>query len=667
MLSIVFLIYFLFFTFFQSIGIYGGDAGDLVTAAYVGGLAHPPGYPLYTFLGYLLSHIPWGTVPWRVALISSVSSSMTLTLLWKLLHKLGVSKTFSFIATSILAFTYVFWLYSIVPEVFSLLLMFSVLLVSLAYSYYTDPHVKKLYALAFFFGLSLTHHHMILMIVPAILFILSKQWKELRAMSVAEFFSYIFIFALGLLPYMWAPIAAWRAAPVVWANPSTLENFVRLITRSDYGSFQSGASYGQAIQSRLLQMPFLFQMFINDFSYVSLPVAFLGIWGLWKKDKNTCIYFLLVVLFFGPAFFFYASYLLTTRFQIATAERFVLPFYLFVTVFIGYGMHTLYRLAVSFVRKRGRLQLRPLIMAALTALYLIIPLSLLYSNYPKLSILTYDRTGEKLGHDFLQSLEQNSIFMLKGDHAVFNTEYMHYVESERQDVALLHMTKFLRGDTQKQMKKYHPTIKNRFDSNPVLYMKQFVEDNYATFPIYASAPIEITPPEYTWVPIGLVYRLYKASDMPDYTYIKTASERLWSHYQDPLSGSLGLYPNLMQSNVTDYYRNAHMRTGIYALQKGKDFEIAASHFKSVIGLDPSYTYSYYFLAQTYVSANKCDEASKTLKSAADTSTSEPNSLYYIQSKYLLEKVCFKNDVEAEKWKKKLDHAQKQESILLEEL
>ena len=44
----------------QMPGIAGGDSGDLVTAAVVKGISHPPGYPLYTLLGWLLTRLPLG-------------------------------------------------------------------------------------------------------------------------------------------------------------------------------------------------------------------------------------------------------------------------------------------------------------------------------------------------------------------------------------------------------------------------------------------------------------------------------------------------------------------------------------------------------------------------------------------------------------------------------
>ena len=42
-----------------------GDTPELMTAAATLGVAHPPGYPLFTMLGHLFSLLPFGAVPLR--------------------------------------------------------------------------------------------------------------------------------------------------------------------------------------------------------------------------------------------------------------------------------------------------------------------------------------------------------------------------------------------------------------------------------------------------------------------------------------------------------------------------------------------------------------------------------------------------------------------------
>ena len=47
---------------------FGTDGGDLITAAVTLGVPHPPGYPLYTTLGYVFAQLPIGTVAFRLNL-----------------------------------------------------------------------------------------------------------------------------------------------------------------------------------------------------------------------------------------------------------------------------------------------------------------------------------------------------------------------------------------------------------------------------------------------------------------------------------------------------------------------------------------------------------------------------------------------------------------------
>ncbi len=64
----------------------GGDNGELITAAYVLGVAHPPGYPLWTMLAAvvirLLEFTQWD-VAYRVNLMSTVLGGIAATFLFR--------------------------------------------------------------------------------------------------------------------------------------------------------------------------------------------------------------------------------------------------------------------------------------------------------------------------------------------------------------------------------------------------------------------------------------------------------------------------------------------------------------------------------------------------------------------------------------------------------
>ena len=58
------------------------DMGELPTAAYVLGIAHNTGYPLYLLLGKLFTLIPVGDVAYRVNLMSACSAALTVFVLY---------------------------------------------------------------------------------------------------------------------------------------------------------------------------------------------------------------------------------------------------------------------------------------------------------------------------------------------------------------------------------------------------------------------------------------------------------------------------------------------------------------------------------------------------------------------------------------------------------
>ncbi|MFC1573486.1 DUF2723 domain-containing protein, partial [Candidatus Eisenbacteria bacterium] len=64
------------------------DSGELCAVAATLGIAHPPGYPLYTVLGYLFSIIPASTIPFRIGLLSALSASFATLLLYQAASRL---------------------------------------------------------------------------------------------------------------------------------------------------------------------------------------------------------------------------------------------------------------------------------------------------------------------------------------------------------------------------------------------------------------------------------------------------------------------------------------------------------------------------------------------------------------------------------------------------
>ena len=91
MTSFLFVSLFTFVIYFLGIshGVYGGDAGDITLANWFGGVAHPPGYPLNTMIGYIFTHLPFGdTVSYRSNLMSAVLQAMSIGVVFLIVKKL---------------------------------------------------------------------------------------------------------------------------------------------------------------------------------------------------------------------------------------------------------------------------------------------------------------------------------------------------------------------------------------------------------------------------------------------------------------------------------------------------------------------------------------------------------------------------------------------------
>ena len=187
---------FLLFLFYQASGIFGGDSGDLVTAAFEFGVPHPPGYPLYTWLVWLATRLPIATPAWRAALLSSVPHAITIVIVYLLILRLTKSALAGTFAAVMLVGNYLFFLYSVTPEVFALFDLFIVIIVYLLILWGETKDRRYLYLFSLTFGLSLTHHHVMLFLVPGILLWLYNNYKNYKFYNR---YIIIFVFLLGLL------------------------------------------------------------------------------------------------------------------------------------------------------------------------------------------------------------------------------------------------------------------------------------------------------------------------------------------------------------------------------------------------------------------------------------------------------------------------------------
>lgn len=159
--------------------LYVGDAGDFAVACWDFGIAHPPGYPLYTLLGALWSRlpIPGGEteVAWRLNLMSAFFAAGTCGFVYLLLARVGQVKILALGSALAIAVSRAFWWQSTITEVYTLNTFFMALIWWMALNYIDSGKRVQWQWMLVVMSLSLAHHQSILMFFP---FIFGWIWWE---------------------------------------------------------------------------------------------------------------------------------------------------------------------------------------------------------------------------------------------------------------------------------------------------------------------------------------------------------------------------------------------------------------------------------------------------------------------------------------------------------
>src|ERR1700736_2375526 len=158
-----------------------GDTPELITAAATLGVAHPPGYPLFTMLGHLFSLLPFVSIPFRVNLLAATCHALTVSVIFFTALRLTRSHLPAALAALVLMMNTIFWRWSLVSEVFPLNNLLASILIYLLVTWHEQQERFGLLIAAFFVaGLALTNHQTIVLMAPAFCFVLWQRRAALR-------------------------------------------------------------------------------------------------------------------------------------------------------------------------------------------------------------------------------------------------------------------------------------------------------------------------------------------------------------------------------------------------------------------------------------------------------------------------------------------------------
>ena len=424
--SIIFLSTFAIFVSFLTPNVNTGDAGELIASSYFMGVAHPSGYPLYLQIGKLFSFLPFGNVAFRVSLVSALFSSLSLTILAVLVQRLTENKAAVFFTVVVLLVSYSYFTQSVMAKFYTLNLFFILLTLFLWLNMFLRGYQENaLYLTAFIFGLITANHHTGLILgaalVPALYsFIRSISWRTIPAI--------LLLFLCGFLINAYLLV---RGGDMVFFNSSHIRSFTefwRVLLRLDYSSSTIAAAgaavrdmtaYWYAIRNFVLLLS-------KNFSLFSFPLLFAGMLYLYKKERRFFAMTLIALCFYGPllAKLTFAGQAHTGEEYYIIANQYFLPAFAIYSFFAGLGFYQ-----VFLWLKRTDMKI---LKGILPVVFSVFPLFSLVpratdSNY-RTNYVPYQYTK-----DMHSILPLNSVFLAYGDNAAYQGWYLKLIGRYRED------------------------------------------------------------------------------------------------------------------------------------------------------------------------------------------------------------------------------------------
>ena len=438
------------------------DTPEYIAAAYVLGIPHPPGNPLFV----ILAHV-WGLVPWmhgyaaRINLFAAVTSALA-TGFWFLIAErwlraivppAWLRRAVAAAGALVAATAFTVWNQSVVNEKVYTLSLLSIALVLWLVVRWADLPAgsrrdHRLLLIVYLLALTATNHLMGLLVVPAVLvyvlysdpkIFLSPRFLAWSAAAVA----------LGVSLWAFLVVRAPHFPAINEGEPTTWAALREVLNRTQYGKpplADRQSDFGSQIA--MWWQYFTWQWGRDWAAGVQRGLALLfgglGVLGAWRQlraDRRAGLAMLALTGTLIPALVFYLNFKYRFGSHPAqwTLDEVRERDYFFICSFAVWGLWVAIGLAAAMERVQRALAARVSGEGrrwALATPVLALALIPLLGNR-----LAASRRGETLARDFavdmLQSAVPYSVLITAGDNDTFPLWFAQEVEHVRQDVTVL--------------------------------------------------------------------------------------------------------------------------------------------------------------------------------------------------------------------------------------
>lgn len=269
--AILGLLAFVAYAFVAPKHVLGGDNGEFCTLFATGGVAHPPGYPLYVLALRAFAWLPVDTPARGAAIATAVMAALSVFALERTTRSLGASSRSSGVFTALYAFSPLAWKLGSSAEVFSLNVLVAVCLIAVSQPEARLRGAKRAGAIALVSSLGLSNHHSIVLLAPVGVCGLWHAYRESTSERGRLVAFFVTSTLLGLSPYLYLYFRATHAHSNewIWGDVHDMRSLVAHFLRTEYGTTELGLTnqareplaqnlaLGRELLSGLLGLPFL--------------------------------------------------------------------------------------------------------------------------------------------------------------------------------------------------------------------------------------------------------------------------------------------------------------------------------------------------------------------------------------------------------------------------
>lgn len=478
----------------------GGDSGDLVAAAFSGGIPHPPGYPFYTSLAELFIALPIGGVAYRVNLLSAVSAAATVVALYFVIHSLLDQNQVwrrAIVASSALffAFSPLFWSQATFASVRGLTALLTITALGGFLMWAGGLGIAReqtdrrgMWIVAMALGLGIAHHPTILFVLPAGLVLL---WKRERLRVIVG--TLVLAAMIGGLVDLTLILRASADPPYSWGDPKTITDLWWLISGQVYHSDLLGLPVA-AYPARFSAWA---KILFDQFGYVGVA---LGLWGCVEFIRRHVRSGLALVITFGLYSVFSISY------STADSDAYLIPAYMVFAIWVGQALSVLVN---EIVRRANPLYwVRPLTMPTLALGLLLLPVSNCVINFASVD-QSRDTEALDYGRRVFAAIPENAAVVAYGNNHTLALWYYRYVERPNSRVMVVVPGLLSYTWYRAQLQRHNPewlwpsSSVQQWDD----FLQTLIQENQAARPIFSTDPDPHFQPADQYYPVGSLFRI----------------------------------------------------------------------------------------------------------------------------------------------------------------